>query len=73
MKNLVLEEFEAQTRRIIMDDVLERGDVVRVDCGNAGAFVAMKESEYKILRDALVTVYALESQTDDNNDQIDMF
>lgn len=55
MKNLSLEEYEAQARSIVFD-VMAAGDIVCVDCGDAGKFVIMEEPEYQIMRDALKTV-----------------
>ena len=43
----------------VVDAVLGVGDVVRVDAGNAGAFVVVEEAEYKILVDALQGVIAV--------------
>jgi len=66
MKNLTLEEFEAQIRGVVVNDVLACKEVVRVDCGEAGAFVVMEEPEYARLRDALVTLIAMKSTVEND-------
>ena len=42
IKNITVEEFEAQARNIVFD-VMACGDIVRVDCGESGRFVIMDE------------------------------
>ena len=53
MKNLTLEEYEAQARKIAFN-IMASGDTVRVDCGEAGAFIIMEEQEYNIMRESLI-------------------
>lgn len=58
MKNLTLEEYLAQSSGLV-HDVMASGEIVRVDCGKAGAFVIMEEPEYMIMRDALEAMVRL--------------
>ena len=60
MKDITLAEFKASLLGVISGVVTE-GDVVRVDCREAGAFVVLQELEYKDLRDALALLFALVS------------
>ena len=61
MKKLTLEEFEADVRSVVLNDILVAREIARIDCGDSGAFVVMEEPEYANLRDALVTLLAMKS------------
>lgn len=52
MKDLTFDEFVSQLGDHI-NGVAIGGDMIRVDCGNAGVFVILDEAEYNIMREAL--------------------
>ena len=60
MKTLELNEFMDSLPGVISAVTVD-GDVVRVDCGAAGAFVMIDEPEYEVFRDALALLFALVS------------
>lgn len=57
VKNVTVGEFSAKAHTMV-GDVLA-GDMVRVDCDEAGAFVMLEEPEYKIMRDSLELLIAI--------------
>ena len=58
MNSLSFETFK-ETLPGVVSGVLYDGDIVKVDVGDAGAFVVMDEPEYVILIDALRAVIAV--------------
>lgn len=57
IKNMTVGEFSADAH--MLPGVVLSGDIVRVDCDEAGAFVIMEEPEYLILRDAMAALIRL--------------
>lgn len=60
MKKITLEQYEKEARSLVFD-VMAAGDIVEVDCGDAGSFVIMEGPEYQVLRDALEMLITLGS------------
>lgn len=59
IKNMTVGEFSAEAH--MLPGVVLSGDLVRVDCDEAGAFVMLEEPAYIIMRDALAAVIHLGS------------
>ena len=57
VKEIDIGEFSANPHHYF-PDVLE-GDIVRVQCQEAGNFMMVEEQEYLIMRDALATIIQL--------------
>ncbi len=57
IKNMTVGEFSAEAHTL--PGVVLSGDLVRVDCDEAGAFVIMEEPEYLVLRDAMEALLRL--------------
>lgn len=57
IKNMTVGEFSAEAHTL--PGVVLSGDIIRVDCDEAGAFIIMEEPEYIIMRDALEAMVRL--------------
>ena len=56
VKNMTVGEYTAEAHAL--PGVVLSGDFVRVDCGDAGAFLMMEEPEYQMLRDSFEMLLA---------------
>lgn len=57
IKNMTVSEYTAEAHTL--PGVILSGDLVRVDCDDAGAFIMLDEPEYIIMRDALAAMMRL--------------
>lgn len=57
IKNITVGQFSAEAHTL--PGVVLSGDLVRVDCDEAGAFVLIEEPEYQALRDAMAALIAV--------------
>lgn len=57
IKHMTVGEFSAEAHTL--PGVVLSGDIIRVDCDEAGAFVIMEEPEYITMRDALEAMVRL--------------
>jgi len=56
-KSISVGEFMASAHTL--PELILSGDLVRVDCGEPGAFIMLEEPEYQIMRDALEAIIQL--------------
>ena len=63
MLNVKLDDFEDAPRELAYG-IIREGDIVRVDCGEAGAVVMMDEAEYDVHRQAIDLVLNIASDED---------